>query len=243
MPVGKKSVARVVQSRVKTGGERLWRFDDFGDLSFVAVAHALSRLAKEGVVRRLSKGTYFRGRDTAFGPSHPNPEAMQRLAARTHDVFPAGLAAAGLLGFTTQSGARAEVSTSAGSLPRKLVGKDTVIHTRRPAAWAGLSDRDAALLDFLRRPNRITDLAPEEATRRTLELLSEHGCFKRLIAVAGTEPPRVRALLGALGERIGKRPGVLAGLRRSLNPLTRFDFGVYAVLPNAREWQAKGDRR
>lgn len=168
---------------------------------------------------------------------------MQRLAARTSDISPAGLAAAGLLGFTTQSGARAEVSTSAGSLPRKLVGKDTVVHTRRPAAWAGLPDRDAALLNFFRHPDRTTDLGPEATTQRTLDLLSERGCFKRLFAVAGTEPPRVRALLGALGERLGERRSVLDELRRSLNPLTRFDFGVYAVLPNAHEWQAKGRRQ
>lgn len=243
MSVRRKSVAEAVRSRVEAGGERLWRFDDFGDLPFVAVAHALSRLAKEGVVRRLSKGTYFRGRDTVFGPSHPNPEAMQRLAARTRNVSPAGLAAANVLGFTTQAGARAEVSTSAGSLPRKLVGKDTVVHTRRPAAWAGLSDRDAALLDFFRHPNRITDLGPEETTQRTLQLLSERGCFRRLLAVAGSEPPRVRALLGALGERLGQQTSALNQLRRSLNPLTRFDFGIYSDLPNARAWQAKADRR
>ena len=32
----------------------------------------------------------------------------------------------------------------------------------------------------------------------------------------------------------------LARLRRSLNPLSRFDFGQLAGLPSARDWHAKG---
>ena len=40
-------------------------------------------------------------------------------------------------------------------LPRKLLGDDTVVHTRRPDVWKNLSETDAALLDFLRRAGRI----------------------------------------------------------------------------------------
>lgn len=130
-----------------------------------------------------------------------------------------------------------------GSLPRKLVGSETVVHTRRPAAWSGLSERDAALLEFLRHPGRDSELSPEDTVRRTLSLLSERGCFTRLAAVAETEPPRIRALLGALGEQLGVRATILRRLRQSLNPLSRFDFGLFAGMPNARIWQAKGRRQ
>jgi hypothetical protein len=47
-------------------------------------------------------------------------------------VFPAGIAAANLLGFTTQNTVRVEVAPDGLSLPRWIVGKETVIHTRRP---------------------------------------------------------------------------------------------------------------
>jgi len=43
------------------------------------------------------------------------------MAAEKSPFFPAGLAAAGLLGLTTQVSKRQEVSTSALSLPRKLL--------------------------------------------------------------------------------------------------------------------------
>ncbi len=234
-----KRIAQQVRRRIERGGERLWRFEDFGDLPFSAVAQTLSRLAKSGVIERLSKGTYYRSRETAFGRSRPNPAAIQMLASRREKLFPSGIAAANLLGFTTQSAKRTELATSHLSLPRKLVGADTVIHTRRPEAWSRLSETDAAMLDFLRRSGKISELAPEETIRRTLNLLSEEGRYERLAKVADSEPPRVRAMLGALGERLGKRRKTLDHLRASLNSLSRFDFGILAGLPNAASWQAK----
>ena len=232
-----------VRQQIERRGERLWRLDDFRHLPFEAVAQALSRLTRQGRLERLSKGVYYSTRQTAFGKSRPNPAAIQRLASRRKSVFPSGIAAANLLGFTTQTAGRRELSTSALSLPRKLVGSDTVIHTRRPEAWAGLSESDAALLDFLRRAGRTSELSPEETVRRTGKLLSEKGRFERLVKVATSEPPRVRAMIGAIGEQLGKNRAALRRLRDSLNPFSRFDFGLLAGLRHAYNWQARGRRR
>lgn len=95
------------------------------------------------------------------------------------------------------------------------------------------------MLDFLRRAGRTSELSPLQTVARALALMQEEGMYERLARVAGTEPPRVRALLGAIGEQLGKDAKTLAKLRRSLNAFTRFDFGNLAALPNAREWQAK----
>jgi hypothetical protein len=231
-----------VRERIERGGDRLWQLEDFRDLSFTAVAQALSRLKREGTLERLSKGIYYRTRDTAFGKSRPNPATIQKLASKRKTFFPAGIAAANLLGFTTQTARRGEIATSALSLPRKLVGSETVIHTRRPQAWARLSQEDTALLDFLRRGGRTSELSPEATINRTLKLLSEKGRFERLLNVADSEPPRVRAMLGAMGERLGKKKTALQRLRASLNPFSRFDFGLLSGLSQARTWQAKESR-
>lgn len=190
----------------------------------------------------MSKGVYYHARQTALGRSLPNPAAVRRLAAARKSVFPAGLTAANLLGLTTQAGSRNEVATNASSLPRKLVGSDTVIHTRRPEAWAKLTHAEAALLDFLRRGGRTGDLSPEETVRRTLALFRQPRRFERLLAVAGSEPPRVRAMIGAIGQEIGKNPARLEALHATLNPLSRFDFGMLSGLRWARHWQAKEHR-
>jgi hypothetical protein len=231
--------AKWVRDRIERGGERVWRFEDFLGVPMFAVAQALSRLAKQGTLERLSKGVYYRGRQTPFGSSVPNRVAMRNLAAKRNAVFPSGVAAANLLGFTTQASGRSEVATSASSLPRKLVGSETVIHARRPEAWEDLSETDAALLDFLRRRGNTSELTPEETVSRLVVLFRQPGRFERLLKIADTEPPRVRALLGAIGEAIGKKPRALEQLRASLNPLSRYDFGILRALPNASRWRAK----
>ena len=112
-PTGPGPIMAFVRRRIARGGERLWQLEDFRDLSFTAVAQALSRLKREGTLERLSKGVYYRTRDTAFGKSRPNPATIHKLAAKRKAVFPAGIAAANLLGFTTQTARRREIATSA----------------------------------------------------------------------------------------------------------------------------------
>jgi hypothetical protein len=231
-----------VRRRIERAGERLWRLEDFSDLPFAAVAQSLSRLTREGALERLSKGVYYSSRPTTFGKSLPSPAAIRQLASRRKTVFPSGIAAANLLGFTTQTARHSEVATSALSLPRKLIGSETVVHTRRPEAWTSLSETDAALLDFLRRGGQTSELSPKETIARTVALLSERGRFERLLKAAASEPPRVRAILGAIGEQMGKKTAAIRRLRASLNPFSRFDFGLLAGLPGARHWQAKGQR-
>ena len=236
-------VADLVRQRLERGGERLWRFEDFGDLPFTAVAQALSRLTRSGRIERLSKGTYYRPRQTRFGQSRPNPATIRQLVGRHKSLFPSGIAAANLLGFTSQNPKHGELATSGLSVPRKLVGSEVLIHTRRPEAWSKLGQIDAALLDFLRSGGRTSELSPAATIRRVKALLSEADSMERLCKVAATEPPRVRAILGALGEQLEGNSRRISRLKSSLNPFSRFEFGIFAELPSARSWQAKERRQ
>jgi Family of unknown function (DUF6088) len=236
------TTAEAVRRRIEASGERVWRLADFDGMPFTAVAQALSRLSRQGLIQRLGKGLYYRPRQTAFGQSKPNSASIRSLPVRRRGVFPAGVAAANLLGFTTQSPARVEVATDGLSLPRLIVGKETVIHTRRPESWRSLSETEAALLDFLRNRGESSELPPEETVSKLLDHFREPARFERLLKVAPSEPPRVRAMLGAIGQQLGQHESRLSSLRKSLNALSRFDFGILAVLEHAREWQAKERR-
>ncbi len=174
-----------------------------------------------------------------FGPSKPNLASIQALELGQKGVFPAGLAAANALGFTTQNPARVEVATTRSSLPKLFVGKTTIVHTRRPVAWNVLSKTDGALLDLLRRRGESSELSPEQCIAKLLEFFREKGRIARLFEVAVSEPPRVRAMLGAIGEELGYSRKALAKLRRQINPLSRFEFGRFRGLAKARNWQAK----
>lgn len=230
------SAATQVRERVLAGGERYWSLSDFRGLSAGAVAHALSRLAAEGVLQRVRKGVYYRAKPTAIGPSMPSASGVVAYTAAA-PLHPAGLTAAGELGLTTQNPGVPEFSTPAAGAPSAL--RDAKVRTRRPAARAGLDAQDAALLELLRDRARTSDLSPQRTIRRLLGMLSDPARFRRLADVAMTEPPRVRAMLGALGEEAGAPEAAVRDLRESLNPLTRFDFGALGDLPNARAWNAR----
>jgi hypothetical protein len=72
-----------------------------------------------------------------------------------------------------------------------------------------------------------------------LKYFREPGLFERLLKVSPSEPPRVRAMLGAIGEQLGQLESRLSALRKSVNPLSRFEFGNLIALEHARQWQAK----
>src|SRR5580704_5924599 len=127
---GEGNTAAIVRKRIEASGERVWRLVDFDGMPLMAVAQALSRLARRGVIQRLGKGLYYRSRPTAFGASLPNSAQVRSLPVRRKGVFPAGIGAANLLGFTTQNPARIELATTGFSLPRLIIGKEAVVHTR-----------------------------------------------------------------------------------------------------------------
>ena len=131
------------------------------------------------------------------------------------------------------------MATTAQSVPKLLQDENAIVHTRRPAAWETLSEDEAALLEFLRMRGEPSELSTKKTIKRLLTLLATNNRFSRLVKAAPSEPPRVRAMLGALGEVLGANKRQLKSLRDSLNPLTRFDFGMFVELESAKRWQAK----
>jgi hypothetical protein len=229
-----RSTAKRVRTRVRRGGERLWRYADFSDLPSAAVSQALSRLARDGELVRVRKGVYFRPRPTVLGPSRPDPNAVAARAASAK-LHPAGLTAANWLGFTTQNPAKAEYASVVTAISNL---RNMQVHVRRSVSRETLTSTEAALLEFLRDRGNTSDLSASQTCERLLILLRNTDSFTRLAIAALKEPPRVRAMLGAAGEQLSVDPRVLARLRGSLSGLSRYDFGKLACLKAAKRWQA-----
>jgi hypothetical protein len=230
------SIAHGIRQRIEAGGENYWKPADFPYSPATAVTQTLSRLTRSGVLQRVSKGIYYHPRTTVFGKSQPSRDAV--LARRlTQRLLPAGLTAANLLGFTTQNPARREYATTASAV---AFADDTIhVTTRRPESWKHLSPEDAAVLDFLRGRGLNSELSEEDTRARLLTLLRAPERFQRLAAIAPSEPARVRAILGAIGQEVEMPSDLLSELRESFNQRSRFDFGALRGLKYAREWQAK----
>jgi hypothetical protein len=234
----KPSISETIRKEVLRAPGRYWRVSDFKGFSGAAVSKTLTRLAEAGELERVSKGIYYRPRLTKFGRTAPSQSELRALGTK-QTVHPAGAMAANLLGLSTQNVVRGEFSTAAGSVPRKIIGARAHLHVGRPATWNKLSSTEAALLDLLRTRGKHSERSSAETVALLLDRMRDAGCFKQLLIAAADEPPRVRAMLGAIGQEIGRPENELKRLRETLNPLSKFDFGVFRTLAFAKEWQAK----
>ena len=239
------SVASRVAARIARGaGDRLWTYENFQDLSAppTAVAAALSRLTRKGTLRRIRRGVYYRPVATAFGESRPDPEAALKVALRRRGAgaTPSGLEAWRRLGLTSQVTSEAELVSSGRIRISPVLGQKVRASVRPLGAPSAADER--AVLDALRALRRIPGTTPATVLDWARLLLRGKVDLPRLARMARREPPRVRALLGALLEDSGARgtAAIREELRRSLNPLTTYRIpGVVGHLRSARAWSIR----
>ena len=219
------SAAQKVRQKIERGGTRLWRIEDFRPLPARAVARELSRLAAEGKVVRIRKGLYRKGR----GKISPE-EIIRDFRAPIHA---AGPSAAHLLGLAPAP-RKPVYATTLRSVPGEMPGR---VLLRRPRTRIKLDAEDGALMEFLRDRGRYADASPGEIMRRLRRLAGDR--WSELLPAVLQEPPRVRAIWGALGEEWGASQKDLWKLQRTLNPLSHFDGGIFASLPQSRKWNIR----
>jgi hypothetical protein len=236
------SVARMVLNRIKRGGEdRVWTYKDFADLPGLAVAAALSRLTKKRRIRSVRKGVYYVPRVTRFGTTSPDPATVAAAVLTRRGIAwsPTGPAAYNRLGLTAQVS-----PTTTFAVSRKVrlasAGSTARVSLRRAAVARGASADERAVLDALRDLRWIPDTTPARVVTRITDLFrSKRVSFERVARFSRRKPPRVRALLGAMGSSIGARRHLLDELRVSLNPRTHFSLGLSGKMKTAREWNIR----
>ena len=106
-----QSIIKQVLKRIKSHGKGfVFTPKDFLNLgSRAAIDQALSRLSRDGKIRRIKRGLYDYPRvSTRLGQLSPNPDAVvQALARKTgSQIGPSGAKAANALGLSTQVPAR-----------------------------------------------------------------------------------------------------------------------------------------
>jgi hypothetical protein len=241
-----KSVASRVAARIGSGPTgRLWTYDDFLDLAapMTAVAAALSRLTRKGELRRIRRGIYYKPETTRFGESHPDSHAALEATLRRHGTpaTPSGLNAWRRLGLTTQISSEASLISAKRLRISPVMGQRVTAVTRTNVGRSIENER--AVLDALRAIRRIPGTTPGGVLDWARHHLTLGGLnVANLARMAKNEPPRVRALLGALMEDIDPdgTEGIREGLKRSLNPLTTFKFpGVRERLRSADGWNIR----
>jgi hypothetical protein len=153
------------------------RRDDF-EGSDRAVETALSRLAAAGELVRVRRGLYWRGGKTRFGMTRPSP-LETALAVGGPGAGPAGVAAARMLGLTSQVPATVQVAV-AGKVPDALPGVRFCSRpfTRRERRLRPL---EVAVLELLRDPD-AAEHSWRDVRSRVEELIAEGKVRQELLA-------------------------------------------------------------
>lgn len=233
--MAEKTISSTVERRMKREPGRLFTYADFGDLPASAVAPALSRLHARGEIRRARKGIYYVPRRTVLGEVPADPVAVgEAVSGGRSDL--AGLSAANALGLTTQVPARVELAVEG---RRPMAPHGVSFKPRMGTDRRGLNAREAALLEVLRDINHLSDLSARETVGTLRRLVADEAARRRILRAAIREPPRVRAMIGALAEDAGAGDEDLRPLRKTLNPTSRYDFGPLSLLASARAWGAR----
>lgn len=206
-------------------------------------AKALERLCKKGIIKKFSKGKYYKPQQTVFGELGPAQDHILKtylFEGKKRIAYVTGTALYNRLHLTTQVPCKIKiasyskrVSINAGGLVATPV-KSYVEVNNANFQLLGLLD---AIKDF----NNIPDTNPSTLLKMIEGRLGELNKKQQVLieAIALKYPPRVRALLGALLENISADCPVEA-LYNSLNPLSLFRYHVdLSFLPNARKWYIK----
>lgn len=173
---GTVSVTDKILSRIRRKGQGgVHTSKDFLDLgSRVAVDHALSNLAKKGLIRRLSRGVYdYPKVNPRLGTLTPPPDAVAKaLAKKTRsDLQVSGAYAANQLGLSTQVPARVVYLTD-GKSKRVRVGRQTIeLRHASPKNMATAGKPSGTVIQALRHVGR--DNVNDEVIDRIKSALSD----------------------------------------------------------------------
>lgn len=142
------SITDKITQKIKAK-HRGWVFGpgDFLDIGTRAsVDQVLSRLYKQGMIRRLDRGVYdYPKQHKLLGTLSPNPDDIARVLASGDVVLPSGAMAANLLGFSTQVPAKPFYVTNS-TMCKRTVGKQTISISRAKVPILKRVSRDINLM-------------------------------------------------------------------------------------------------
>lgn len=215
---------------------------DIEATDFFTAAKALERLQKKGIIKKISKGVFYKPEISIFGTLPPDyNQILQNFlyedGKRTGYVT--GYVLYNQLSLTTQM---AFTTTIATNRSRKKINVGW-LKTNCVKAYVKVTEENYPLLGILDALKDIKSIPDSSASNAVKILMPKIKVFEKsdmenLIKYALQYPPRVRALLGAIIEQVFRKNefDVLL-LKKSLNPSTTFKLGIKNTdLPTSQNW-------
>lgn len=203
-------------------------------------AKVLERMQKNGAIKKLSKGVFYKPEKTVFGELQPDYSEQLRpylFENGKRIAYETGTSLYNRLGLTTQMAFRIKIA----SQNKRISINRGALKARAVKSYTAVTDDNyelLGLLDVLKDIKHIPDCSVVKAVQimsdkfKKLETIT----LKKVIQYALYYPPRVRALLGAILENINNNIDCRK-LKESINPLTTFELGLKeSDLPTIKKW-------
>ncbi|MDH6357781.1 DUF6088 family protein [Parabacteroides sp. PF5-9] len=207
---------------------------------YITAAKALERLQKEGLIKKMSKGVFYKPKQTVFGELKPDYTEMLRpylFENGKRVAYETGYSLYNRLKLTTQVAFRIKIA----SRDRRISVNKGALKIDTVKSYVDVTDANyklLELLDALKDIKRIPDTSPENSIVILSSLINKLNDkqIAEMIKYALSYPPRVKALLGAVLENINSQVST-SKLKQSLNPLTKFELDIKkSVLPTINNW-------
>lgn len=209
-----------------------------------AISKALSRMSKEGTIKRVTKGKYLKPIKSRFGKLKVSEFQVVNIVATKNGKrvgYLTGTALYNRMGVTPQV-ANTLVIASNKILPSKEIEGYKIKFIKRDAP---INERNIPLLQLLDAFNDIKNIpgtSVNEAYRVLVKLFMQLSPEdkERIVELAKWYKPSTRALLGATIEIYSENKNLADKLRKTLNPLSSYKLKIQeALLPNQSKWDIR----
>ena len=238
------ALATEIRKQIKQLAEgKTFGYDDLriAKNDYTTAAKAMERLQKEGLIKKVSKGMFYKPEQTVFGELKPDYEELLRpylFENGKRVAYETGTSLYNRMGLTTQMAFRIKIASRGKriNINRENLKADAV------KSYAEVTDSNyetLGLLDAFKDIKQIPDCSVAQAIERLSIIVRELNDkqTESFIKYALLYPPRARALAGAVLENIGSKSKSIDKLKESLNPLTTIKLGVNEKeLPTKSNW-------
>ena len=193
------------------------------------VIRKLNRMADTGVIQRLSKGRFYKPKQTMFGNLKPSQqEVVKDLLEKEGKIvgYLTGVSIFGQLGLTTQISNAIEIGVKG-----KKNNTRRGIYSIRFVQQANQISKNniplLQLLDCIKNIKRIPDSTPDSSYNRIREIMKslDDKSIDSMVKLAMKYNPMTRAIVGAIIEDLFDEERARV-LRDTLNPITVYKVGL-----------------
>jgi hypothetical protein len=239
-----KVAAQIRKTIIMLPNDKIFGYADLSirKKDYQTSAKALERLQKQGLIKKISKGVFYKPIKTVFGDLEPDDsEKLKPYLFKNGKriAYITGESLYNQMNLTTQMAFRIKIASD-----RRINIDKGAIKAKSVKSYANVTETNYMFLGFLdaiKDIKQIPDCTVASAVKFLSKRLEEFNDKKvdELVKYALLYPPRVRALWAIVQEKF-TTDFDLSDLKGSLNPTTIFKLNIKeADWPTIKNWQIK----